>query len=275
MAQTTVASSKTTMTVRGQSLEVAELEVVRLEKLAAKDPVEMKKLLKAAEFDGYFYITFDDELSKKVASYIETSYSNSRDFFARPLEEKMKEFRENETFLGYKRSGIETFEIPRDVQNTIVLPSPFSEHAEATLDLAKICDDAVRILLRSLSESLGLGEPSSLETAHDPDGKSDSGLKFISAPAKASVADVPDNTHTDTGSITLLWSDNWVSAMQTKDTKEWLWIDPKPGYVLVNIADFLHTQTDGRLHSPVHKVSQPFDGVGDRYFVSYFLRQNY
>lgn len=166
-------------------------------------------------------------------------------------------------------------QITRDEQNRIALPSPFAEHAEEILDLANICDTIVRTLLRSISDSLGLGEPSSLETAHGPDGKSDSGIKFVSGPTKASIADVPDTTHTDSGSITLLWCEKWASQMRTKETNEWLWIDPKPNRVLVNLANYLQDQTGGRLHSPVHRVSQPLGGAEDRYFVSYFLRPNH
>lgn len=148
---------------------------------------------------------------------------------------------------------------------------PFAEH---TLEFSDICNTIVRTILRSLSDSLGLGEPSGLEIAHLPDGKSDSGIKFVSGPTKGSLADVPDTTHTDSGSITLLWCEKWASQMQTRDSKEWLWIDPKPDCVLVNVANFLQNETRGRLHSPVHRVSQPSDGVEDRYFVSYFLRPN-
>lgn len=157
----------------------------------------------------------------------------------------------------------------------MTLPSPFAEHAEATLDLANICNTIVRTLLHSLCHSLGLGENSSLESAHSPDGKSDSGIKFVSGPTKAYAADMPDTTHTDGGSITLLWCEKWATQIRTKETKEWLWVDPKPNHVLVNIADYVQNETDGRLHSPAHRVSQPTDGAEDRYFVSYFLRPNH
>lgn len=86
---------------------------------------------------------------------------------------------------------------------------------------------------------------------------------------------MPDTTHTDGGSITLLWCEKWASMMQTKETKEWLWVDPKPDCVLVNVANYLQDQAGLRVHSPVHKVSQPFDGEENRYFVSYFLRPNH
>lgn len=149
------------------------------------------------------------------------------------------------------------------------LPSPFAENAQPTLDLANICDTTVRALLAAFSDSLGLD----LESSHN--GESDSGIKFVSGPTKEYAADMPDTTHTDGGSITLLWCEKWATQIRTKETKEWLWVDPKPNRVLVNIADYLEKQSGGRLHSPAHRVCQPSDGAVDRYFVSYFLRPNY
>lgn len=96
----TSARSKTTMTVGDRSLDVADLEVIKLERLAAKDPVEMAKLLKAAEFQGFFYVTFNDDLSGKISGYLRTCYLNSHEYFAKPLDEKMKAFREGVNY-GY------------------------------------------------------------------------------------------------------------------------------------------------------------------------------
>lgn len=95
MSQTTTsAHSKTTMLVGGQSLNVAELEEIRLERVIAKEQPEMVKLLKAAESQGFFYVTFNDDLSEKIGSYLRTCYLNSHEYFAKPSEEKMKAFRE-------------------------------------------------------------------------------------------------------------------------------------------------------------------------------------
>ncbi|KAF3406309.1 Oxidoreductase vrtI [Talaromyces pinophilus] len=269
--RTTSAHPKSTMVVGERSLDVAELEVIKLESLTAKDPAETAKLLTAAESQGFFYVSFDDSLSEKISEFLRMCYLNSHEFFTKPLDEKMKAFREDVNY-GYKRAGMESFGIPRDEQRSTSLPSPFAEHAAATLEFSNICDTIVRTCLHCFSDSLGLSD---IDNAHRPDGKSDSEIKFVSYPTKASAADAPDTTHTDSGSITLLWCEKWASQMQTKETKEWLWIYPKPGCVLVNVGNHLQGQTGGRLHSPVHRVSQPVDGFEDRYFVSYFLRPNY
>jgi isopenicillin N synthase-like dioxygenase len=93
----TSAPVKTTIIVGNQSLDVAELDEIKLERLIAKDEVETAKLMKAAESQGFFYVTFNDSLSEKVSSYLRTCYMRSHEFFSQASEEKMKEFREDMT----------------------------------------------------------------------------------------------------------------------------------------------------------------------------------
>jgi len=81
-------------------LDVADLEVISLERLTSKDPAETAKLLAAAESQGFFYISFDSSLSGKISEYLRTCYLNSHEFFSKPSDEKMKEFREDVEY-GY------------------------------------------------------------------------------------------------------------------------------------------------------------------------------
>ena len=100
----------------------------------------------------------------------------------------------------------------------------------------------------------------------------DSGLKFISAATNTRREDHPDTTHTDGGLLTLLWCPQLSSQIQDPKTKEWLWVEPKEGCAIVNVADALQQHTDDRLHSCVHRILQPGDGVEERHFLSYYLR---
>lgn len=272
MSQTmTLPVSRSTILLGDQSLDVADLEVIDFEKIVGKDPVETAKLLKAAESTGFFFFTFSGSFSENLADYLRTAYQNCHGYFTKDLDEKMKDFREVDR--GYKhRPGVESYEIARDEQQGINLPTPFAENASATHHLMDYCDTIVRVCLRSLSDSIGRDGSSSLENSHPPGGPSDSGLKLVSSPTLARTADVPDSTHTDSGSITLLWCEKWASQLRTKESKEWLWVEPKPDCVLVNVADYVQKETGDRLHSPVHRLTQPADGVVDRYFVSYYLR---
>lgn len=96
----TLARSKSTVIVGDRSLDVADLEVIKLGGLTAKDPAEIAKLLIAAESQGFFYLSFDSGLSGKISEFLRISYLNSDEFFTKPLDEKMKAFREDFNY-GY------------------------------------------------------------------------------------------------------------------------------------------------------------------------------
>lgn len=95
---------KTTMIVEDMSLDVADLEVINLESLTAKDPDEMARLLMAAELQGFFYLNFNHVLSEKISEYLQTCYLNCQEYFTKPLDEKMKGFREGMNY-GYVTSS--------------------------------------------------------------------------------------------------------------------------------------------------------------------------
>ena len=59
----------------------------------------------------------------------------------------------------------------------------------------------------------------------------------------------------------------------TVGRREWVFVPPPPeGCALVHGASSLARLSLGRLRSPLHRVTQPADGAGKRYFLSYFLR---
>jgi isopenicillin N synthase-like dioxygenase len=86
------------------------------------------------------------------------------------------------------------------------------------------------------------------------------------------VSDVGDNLHTDSGTLTLLFYKDWGIYAFLPDKNTWAFTPPLEGCALINVGDSLQTLSDGKLHSPKHGVTQPFDGAMDRYYLSYFLR---
>ena len=86
--------SKITRMVGGQSLEVAELEIIELESLAIREPGAIARLLKATQSPGFFYLAFDDELSGKISGYLRTFYQDCNEYFAQSLGEKITAYKE-------------------------------------------------------------------------------------------------------------------------------------------------------------------------------------
>ena len=107
---------------------------------------------------------------------------------------------------------------------------------------------------------------------HRDDHPSDTGLKFISEPSLDKRSEVGDWTHTDSGTLTMLFYDAWGLETYLEAVDQWAWIPPQDGCVVVNVADSLQKLSKGRLHSPKHRVAQPTDGSHKRYYLSYFLR---
>ena len=133
MSQTVTSTRSHLTTIVGdRSLDVADLDIIQLERLIATDPVETAKLLNAAQSQGFFYVAFNDDLSAKIAGHLQTCYRNSHEFFRKPLDVKMKAFRDgvdngyvslqitlatrglcvscSHTY-SYKKAGIESLEV--------------------------------------------------------------------------------------------------------------------------------------------------------------------
>lgn len=165
-------------------------------------------------------------------------------------------------------------QIARDelFQERLALPSLLADHAELLKRFSTGCDAATQTMLSCLSDALGLDEGDRFENSHRVGEPSDSGLLLFSGPCKSNRADVVDNKHTDTGSLTLLFCDEWSAELEMPETKQWAFVEPKPGHALVNVADTLQSLSGNRLYSCPHRVTQPVDGFKRRHFVLFYLR---
>lgn len=137
----------------------------------------------------------------------------------------------------------------------------------------RLVQSACRTMLSSLSGALQLEGASSLENFHRVGETSESGLKLIYEPTFEHVSDWFDNTHTDSGAFTVLFYDQIGLDVYDPQAKSWGYAKvPEPGCAFVNLANTLQRLSGGRLHSPLHRVSQPTDGFKKRYYLSHFLR---
>ncbi len=128
------------------------------------------------------------------------------------------------------------------------------------------------IILSRLSDALKLSGSDRFEEKQRKGKPTNTGLKLLSDPTKEKVADCVDNTHTDSGTLTVVFSDEWSTQIEHPETKVWAFCEPKKGLPLINVADSLQAHSGGKLHSCRHRVTQPVDGVKKRYFVAYFMR---
>ena len=157
-------------------------------------------------------------------------------------------------------------------QGSLSFPAPLDEHAETLKHFSSLCDEVNKEVLARLSDALHLQDASRFENFHREDEPSDTALNLIYSPAKPKRADAPDTTHTDTGTLTSLFCDDWGIMIEDPETKSWAFAEPRPGCALVNIADSLQRLSGDRLRSCRHCHTQPADGFRKRYFVVAYLR---
>lgn len=158
------------------------------------------------------------------------------------------------------------------VQKTLVLPAILQDHANLFEQFTLFSHYIAQTMLSCLSNALKLHGAARFENSNRDSEPSDSGLKLVCEPTQETLADVTENKHTDGGTLTLLFSEQWGTQLELPETKRWAFIEPKPGHALINVADSLDRLSGGRLHSCLHRVTQPVDGFQKRLFVLYFLR---
>ncbi|RCI14693.1 hypothetical protein L249_6893 [Ophiocordyceps polyrhachis-furcata BCC 54312] len=259
--------------------EASSVTTVSLDRLAARDSDEMEKLLKAAAHPGYFYLDLGGE--GDVAGQTRRLYAVADRYFDQPAEAKMRDVREGRpasSDRGFKSCVTdESFEMSTDEmrQGTLHLPTAMSEQGPAVNSFHERCHSATLLVLQRLAD--GLDVPL---TQHHGGDESESGLKLIAEPAVARAADVVENKHRDSGTLTMLFYDAWslhvCLSAEGEEPQRWTFVPPPPdGCALVHGASTLSRMTGGRLCAPLHRVTQPADGAAKRFFLSYFLRPDH
>ncbi|KAF3940183.1 hypothetical protein ABW19_dt0203432 [Dactylella cylindrospora] len=263
----------------GTHVDVAKLEKISLKGLEAGDEGEAAKLLSAAQSIGMFHLDFQGSDSGNLLLHqIGEVYHASQRYFDQGEPSKLKDIRTDQKpsqDKGYKFCETdETFEMAYDelVKGDLILPDLLNSNLHTMKDFSEICHNAAVTMLQALSTTLS-AEPS-FEAHHRKSELSDSGLKLVFEPCIESASEVVENKHTDSGTLTILFYDEWGLHVQLPDG-EWGYVEPISGCAVVNVADSLQKLSGGRLRSPVHRVTQPSDGFLKRYYLSYFLRPEY
>ncbi|KAF1938427.1 Clavaminate synthase-like protein, partial [Clathrospora elynae] len=266
--------------------EIAALETIDLALLLSGDDETSARLFEVAQSPGMFYLNFSN-YSKEFVSALPRMYALTDRFFEQCDEEKWKLVRREQPEnldRGFKRSDCdETFEMADDelLRGDLALPQIMDPDKELVKTFNRQNNAAALALLASLSKSLkASGKDVCLSQHHVPTSTSDTGLKLVSEPSLSKLAEVGENKHTDSGTFTILFYQEWglhvfLSGAAAADGKRQKWAfaaPPQPGCALVNVANSLQRLSGGTFHSPLHRVTQPCDGDGKRYYLSYFLR---
>ncbi|KAK6536039.1 hypothetical protein TWF281_000285 [Arthrobotrys megalospora] len=260
----------------GTAIEVAQLDKINLARLEDGSFKEIEKLRSAAESTGIFYLDFhESKLGNLLIEQLGEVYYLSQHYFDQEEGSKMRDTRSGQSSSqdrGYKSCETDqTFEMAYDelVKGDLRLPEILQPSRHTFKYFSEICHSAAVTMLRSLSNSLSPDEP--FEKYHQKSKQNDSGLKLVYEPCIPKKSEVLENKHTDSGTLTILFAEEWGLHVQLPDGS-WGYTSSPPGCAVVHVADSLQFMSGGKLRSPVHRVTQPVDGFMKRYFLSYFLR---
>ena len=272
----------------------AQLSIISLAKLHTKDSVELALLDRAASNTGIFYLDLrGDARGKRMLAHAPDIYAVAEKYFSQTEEAKAKDARfdiKPSQDLGWKSGhGGESFEVkvPDMINHSLVsiannakqisrgevalagasilhLPQLFQDEWKKVTEFSTGCDEACLTLLNNLSADCSVH--------HSANQPSDTGLKVVLHPSLAKLSDAGDNLHTDSGTLTLLFHKDKSIHAFLPDANIWAFTPPLEGCALVNVGNSLQKLSGGKLHSPKHGVTQPFDGVKNRLYLSYFLR---
>ncbi|KAF3906008.1 hypothetical protein ABW21_db0204705 [Orbilia brochopaga] len=253
-------------------IDVAPLEVISLKRLLDFDENERLKLYHAAQSLGFFYVDVSD--STEHVADVERLYSTTERYFTQSEDAKLRDFVENDEFRGYKGGkNWGSLEIPRDdVRSQVSLPLVVQPDAATIQRFMAFSHDMVYAIISSLSKSLWSDSAKNLVEKHRPNEPSNSSLKVYRGPMLENLVDVGDNTHTDGGTLTVLYTDKWGTQIELPWNKKWAWVEAKPGHAILTVGDTLQALSGGRLHSCPHRVSQPVAGFEERWAITYFFR---
>lgn len=135
-------------------------------------------------------------------------------------------------------------------------------------------------ILSSLSTSLELSDDSRFENSH----RAHKSSKTTAVMQCYPLTNLPPNTsvghftHTDTGSITILFNTDWGLQVYNTPLARWEYVPPMPGHAIINVGDALKFLSHQKLQSALHRVVPcPWHGrwvSGPRYALIFFLRPN-
>lgn len=129
------------------------------------------------------------------------------------------------------------------------LPSSVQQNIELFDRFISLSHYLLKTLLISLSDVLGLDSIHRFEHSHREGQPTNTTLVLLRYPKNSDVQHVGHNKHTDIGSLTLLFSNQWGLQVMTPEKKEWAFVQPRANHAVINVGDSLRFLSGKRLYS--------------------------
>ncbi|KAF2746087.1 2OG-Fe(II) oxygenase family oxidoreductase [Sporormia fimetaria CBS 119925] len=275
--------------------DIATLTEIEVNLLNSGSQQEARKLLLAAESDGFFYLSLNSGCISGYAGRAIELLSNGEKYFQKPLIEKLRDKRAVETetrTAGYKpiaietgvgkdtKDGFEAFKVP---VSEILDPRKSAQFQQFCSDVRSLRSFAIHshsianTIMASLSKALELEDGTYLSRCHRIDQPSSSStvVNFYPSASLPRNSSAGHNAHTDLGSITILFCSTWGLQIYSDERRRWLFVPPAPTKAIINIGDTLRFLAKNRIKSCLHRVIQHPKWAGSsRLSLAYFARPN-
>ncbi|KAJ3159268.1 hypothetical protein HDU86_001871 [Geranomyces michiganensis] len=268
------------------SYSVCPLETIDFCRLLNKDQAETAKLLAACESRGFFYLDLQGPEIQSILKDHQSVLRFMEAYFALPLDVKMADDQSSWTsgykpcgrFAGAKentRDSYETLKLARaELKQHLPLPPSVTKDAKNVKLFERFVESSHLVnstILARLSEALNLAGDDQLLNFHRDREATNTTLVLLRYPGQHSHEEnVGHNKHTDIGSLTLLFAEQWGLQVVSPERNTWEFVRPRDGHAIINVGDSLRFLSKNRLFSCLHRVI-PVDDQ-DRYSIAYFLR---
>ncbi|CAG8973702.1 hypothetical protein HYALB_00006973 [Hymenoscyphus albidus] len=279
---------------------VANLAIINYEELLLQKPEEIEKLYLACAKWGFFYLDLSGDNTKDYLNNVDSLFAASKEYFAKSLEEKLGDKREELSIynicrykpmgsLGLdagnatqKKNGSENLRVPVDLIHNPTLnpnlyfPTGMKKHEQQFASFIKSSHSVPNLIAKNLFDYLQLEGNNRFENFHKPNEQSTSSAVLQHYP----LTDLPPQTsaghftHTDTGSITVLFNTEWRLQVFSPETEDWEYVPQRKDCAIINVGDTLKFISNFKLKSSLHRVI-PWHGPNvsnSRYATIFFLR---
>ncbi|KAG8162525.1 hypothetical protein KVR01_008290 [Diaporthe batatas] len=258
-------------------IPTASMSTISLATLRSGGEEAAKSLLAACRELGFFQLDLDgDVLGLEMMKDIDQLFVVGKVIMNLPSAVKTQYLHDApRSFLGFKpRGGAKTetdepdrFEWLNLGQDSLMgasaqqpVPPLVQSHLALFTSFLKHGQSIVATISSTIATQLGL-PPDTFASLQDPSKPSGTVIRLIKAFASPDPTDLRTSMihHTDFGTITLLA--NVLGGLQILapgkspgDDSGWLWVRPRPGFLVVNLGDAMVQWTGGLLRSNVHRI---------------------
>ncbi|KAL9685365.1 hypothetical protein QQ045_022815 [Rhodiola kirilowii] len=212
-------------------------------------------------------------------SFLGEVRSVAREFFALPMDEKMKSSRQVNDREGYGNDIIVSDEqtldwtdrlvlgiLPEDSRKLHLWPAHPPRFSEVLLKYTTKIKFITDVVLKAMAISLNLDENSFL----DQYGESARILGRFNYYPRCSKPDavLGLKAHTDGAGITVLLQDEVIEGLQVMTDGQWFRAPIIPNSLIINLGDQMQIMSNGIFKSPLHRVT--VSSKGDRLSVAMF-----